>query len=216
MQRASESRDFLRIEEPNIAEVVVDPNKQKLFGPFFARETTIAEAARIAQVSTLLMYRHVKRFETLGLLEVTRSEARRGRAIQYYQTVAKEFFIPARVLPLETTLEVVERNAQKLFLHSLGRTLMNHEGVADLGTRVSPSETGTGVVATHIALKPGENWDPSSVKEAALVESWANLRLSLEEAKTLQKELEEIVERYSERSGDEKYLLRLGLTPIDG
>jgi hypothetical protein len=213
--RASENREYLRIEEPKIAAALVDPNKQKFFAPFFARETTIAEAARVARVSTLLMYRHVKRFEALGLLKVTRSEARRGRAVQYYQTVAKEFFIPAQVLPLETTLEVVERNAQKLFLHNLGKTLMNQEEAADLGTRILPSETNPGMAATYIALKPGENWNPSVVKDVALVETWVNLRVSREEAKALQQELEQIVERFQERSGDGKYLLRLGLTPIE-
>jgi hypothetical protein len=215
MQRSFESKDFLRIEDAKIAELLVEPSKQKLLAPFFSKEATISEAATVADVSHLLRFRHVKRFEHLGLLKITRSEPRQGRAIHFYQTTAKEFFIPAKVLPLETTLEVVERNAQKLFLHHLGKTITNHEGAADLGTRISPSETGTGIVATQIALGPGKNWNPHEIDHAALVEIWVNLRVSLAEAKTLQKELEQIVERYQGRSGEEKYLLRLGLTPLD-
>jgi hypothetical protein len=215
MQRSFESKDFLRIEDAKIAELLIEPSKQKLLAPFFNKEATISEAAIVADVSHLLMFRYVKRFEHLGLLKITRSEPRQGRAIHFYQTTAKEFFIPAKVLPLETTLEVVERNAQKLFLHNLSQTLMKHEGSADLGTRISPSDTGTGVVATQIALKPGENWDPSVIEDAALVELWVNLRVSLEDAKQLQAELGQIVQRYGEKSGEEKYLLRLGLTPLD-
>jgi hypothetical protein len=215
MQGANESSEYLRIESVEVAQVLVDQSKQNLLAPFFTQETTISEAAKVAQVSSLIMFRQVKRFESLGLVAVTRIEPRRGKPIQYYQTTAKEFFIPAKVWPLERTLEHVESTLQKVFLHNLVRTLTKHEPTGDLGTQVSLSQTGTGIVAVQLAVAPGKLWDPEAMEHAAIVEFWLTTNLSLGDAKALQQELSSIAERYAKKDGAQKYLLRLGLTPIE-
>jgi hypothetical protein len=215
MQDINESREFIRIENADVAQVLVDQSKQNLLAPFFTQETTISEAAKVAQVSSLIMFRQVKRFESLGLVAVTRIEPRRGKPIQYYQTTAKEFFIPAKVWPLERTLEQVESTLQKVFLHNLVKTLMQNEPTGDPGTRISLSEVGTGIVAVQLAVAPDKLWNPEEIEHAALVEVWLTTNLSLGEAKALQQELDSISERYAKKDGAQKYLLRLGLTPIE-
>jgi hypothetical protein len=217
MQERGENRDFLRIEDTSVAEVLIDLHKQKFLAPFFGRELTVSEAAKRADVSHLLMFRHVKRFEILGLLKKTRTEPRRGSAIHYYQTTANEFFIPAKVLPFEVVLEVVEHSIQQTFLRGVSQTLLKHDVIADLGTRIYPEDAAMGGVgvAPQLALKPGEGWNPSELEHAALLDSWVTLKVSLEDAKKLQKELEEIAERYHLKGGSETYLLRLGLTPVE-
>jgi hypothetical protein len=215
MQDTNESKDFIRIEDAEVAELLVDQSKQKLLAPFFSQETTITEAAKIAGVSDLVMFRHVKRFEVLALIKVTRTEPRRGRAIQYYQTTAKTFFIPARLWPLERTLETVTRDLQQVYLHNLVKAILQNQDSEEIGTQISLSTTGTGVVATQLASAPGQLWFPAETESAAIAELWLNLRLSHEEAKDLQKELAGITERYAKKDGAQTYLLRLGLTPVE-
>lgn len=213
--KVNESKDYLRVESSEVAGVLMNVSKQHLLAPFFAREITVSKAAQQAGVTNLLMFRQVKRFERLGIVQVTRTEARQGRSLKYYQTTAKEFFIPAKVLPLERTLEQVDGAAQKVFLHNLVKTIVQHETTEDLGTRLSLSPVGTGIVAVQLAVAPGKNWQPEEMEYAAIVELWLTTNLSVEEAKALQQELTSISERYAKKDGAQKYLLRLGLTPIE-
>jgi hypothetical protein len=215
MQDINESKDYLRIESGEVAGVLMNVSKQHLLAPFFAKETTVSKAAQRAGVTDLVMFRQVKRFERLGIVQVMRVEARQGRGLKYYQTTAKEFFIPARVLPLERTLEKVQGTTQKVFLHNLVKTIINHEPTEDLGTRISLSPVGTGNVAVQLAVAPGKNWNPEAMQHAAIVEVWMMTNLNLEEAKALQQELSSITERYAKHDGAQKYLLHLGLTPLE-
>jgi hypothetical protein len=215
MQGANESKDYLRIESSEVAQVLMNVSKQHLLAPFFARETTVSKAALQAGVTDLVMFRQVKRFETLDIVQVTRTEARRGRGVKYYQTTAREFFIPAKVLPLERTLEQVQGATQKVFLHNLVKTIMDNESTGDLGTRLSLSPVGTGNVAVQLAVAPGKNWNPQEMQHAVIAELWLMTNLNLGEAKALQQELNAIAERYAKHDGAQKYLLHLGLTPME-
>jgi hypothetical protein len=215
MQDTNESKDFMRIEDAEVAALLVDQSKQTLLAPFFNQETTITEAAKVAGVSDVVMFRHVKRCEALALLKVTRTEPRRGRAIQYYQTTAKIFFIPAKMWPLERTLETVTRDSQQVYLHNLVKAILQNQESEEIGTQISLSSTGTGVVATQLALAPGQLWVPAETDSVAITELWLNLRLGHEEAKELQHELAQLTKRYTKKTGEQKYLLRLGLTPLE-
>lgn len=215
MQGVNESKDYLRIESGEVAQVLMDVSKQHLLAPFFAGEITVSKAAQQAGVTDLVMFRQVKRFERLGIVQVTKVEARQGRAIKYYQTTAKEFFIPAKVLPPERTLEQVQGTIQKVFLHNLVKTIVNNEPSGDVGTCLSLSPVGTGNVAVRLAVAPGKLWNPEGMQYAAIVEMWLMTNLSLEEGKALQQELSSIAQRYAKHDGAQKYLLHLGLTPLE-
>jgi hypothetical protein len=215
MQGTNESKDYLRVENSEVAQVLMNVSKQHLLAPFFAQEITVSKAALQAGVADLVMFRQVKRFENLGIVQVTRTEARQGRALKYYQTTAKEFFIPAKVLPLERTLEQVAGAVQKIFLHNLVKTIIRNEPTGDLGTRLSLSYIGTGNISVELAVAPGKNWNPNEMEHTAIEELWIMTNLSLEEAKALQQELSDISKRYAKPDGPQKYLLRLGLTPVE-
>jgi hypothetical protein len=215
MQGENESKTHLRIERLEVAAELMDMSKQKMLAPFFSEATTVTKAALQAGVKDLQMFRQVKRFEELGILHVTQTEKRQGRAIKYYQTTAREFFIPAQVFPLEQTLEHVEHTLQKIYLTNLAKTIYQHEPASDLGTSIALSRTGTGIVAVQLATAPGKLWNAEEMNHAAIIEFWLITQLNLEEAKALQKELADITERYAKKDGAQKYLLRLGLTPVE-
>jgi hypothetical protein len=213
--RVSERTEFLRIERHEVAQILMDLDKQKLLAPFFDQEATVKSAAQQAGVTNLVMFRQVKQFEILGIVRVTRLEARRGRPLKYYRTTAQKFFIPAKVLPLEETLETVSRDSQHLYQHNLVKVILQDQHAQDIGTQISLSVTGTGVVAVQLASAPGQLWDSADIDSVAIAELWLNLRLGHEEAKELQHELAQLAKRYSKKTGEQKYLLRLGLTPIE-
>jgi hypothetical protein len=215
MQGENESKEYVRIEHLEVAEALMDISKQKLLAPFFAEPATVSKAALEAGVKNLVMFRQVKRFEDLGVLHVTKIEQRRGRALKYYQTAAREFFLPASVFPLERTLEQVEHALQATFLHSLAKTLHDNEPAGDLGTSLTLSRTGTGIVSVQLASAPAKLFNPEDLEHTAIAEMWVTTQLDLEEAKALQKELSDITERYAKKDGAQKYLLRLGLTPVE-
>jgi hypothetical protein len=64
-------------------------------------------------------------------------------------------------------------------------------------------------------MKSGTSWEPEDMPHAPIAEVWVTTQLSLEEATALRQELSSITERYGKKDGVQKYLLHLGLTPVE-
>jgi hypothetical protein len=225
MEHDESSRERKRVDDPAAAAVVLDPAARRYLAPFLGRERRVSDVAReLGADMSAVLYR-VRQFLRLGLLEVARVEPRRGRAVRYYRSVAKRFFVPFGA----TTLAAQEALSPQTFAE-LQQAL--NESIGAAWTEAAGDERPLGV---HVfrgrddavlmdVVPDGDDEHPSdfftSLLESdapAVWDTWGSISLAPEDAKALQREIASLVGRYR-RSGDgapgeREYLLRLAMAP---
>jgi hypothetical protein len=63
-----------------------------------AQEQSLRQLAARTGMRLNLLHYHVARLQALGLIEIVRSEKRPGRPVKIYRSVARAFFVPARLV----------------------------------------------------------------------------------------------------------------------
>lgn len=106
MEGQNFSRDALVLESAEAATFVTLPASGRYFTAFLARDRAPAEVARELGVDIGSVTYRVKQMLRLGLIRPTQKVARRGRAIQYYRSVADSVFAPMELTPVSTVREL--------------------------------------------------------------------------------------------------------------
>lgn len=208
------------IRDPQAAELLANPEARRRMAPFVGRERTTSEAAEILGISTQALTYWVKKFLASELLEQTRSEPRRGRPAQRYRATFEKAYVPFGVLPVETLEALVqEQDApwQRLLAKNLVRVgrdafaslhnwmlVVEPDGQGDLCIGIASSTTDEAPLRQKLL----------AADAPAMLISTASFRLSFEDAKQLQAELSELIDRYRQKRGPQTYLVRIGLTPV--
>ncbi len=209
------------VEDADAARALTDPKAQRYLLPFIGAELSLSEAARHLGVKPNALLYHIDKFLALGLLEVARVEPRRGRASKLYRTSAERFFVPFSLTRADTVQSLSAETSvrsEKLFQ----RDLINAEMAFgdDWGVAIYPMDDGSlSIDLTTSREHPAE--DTAFILDAAhpaVWSCWLEVNLGLEEAKTLQRELVTLWERYRQRRDPDepRYTLRLGLAPVEG
>ncbi|WP_229784529.1 hypothetical protein [Deinococcus radiotolerans] len=221
------SGGWQRLEDPAAARVLADAYTRQFFEPFIYRERRVSDVARDLGVSTNAMLYRVRQFQRLGLLEVTRTEPRAGRAVHHYRATSPRYFVPFAVTDAASVQALYEAsldNTRRSVLDALTRAWSE---LADdprwFGLYTSGTERG---LDTHVLLPfpPGQ---PQASGSGGLLDAllgdpypaiWDNtttLTLRPEDAKALQRELRDLHARYRARSTPDgaAHLLRLTLIP---
>ena len=205
------------VDEEKAAQLLVDLEQVKLVLPFMGQERSISEVAKDLDMAVDAMTYRVKRFVKLGLLEETRKEARKGRAITYY-CAASAFFVPVKSIPNQTT--------EELFLHSdvgmrhtiaksMTKALYESTSFENWGVLVQKSPDGKPSLGL---TPPSADWGFEKLLDAsapALLSSWMPLSLEFEDAKALQADLFQLIGKYASKQGSQDYLLGLALAPVE-
>lgn len=194
------------------ARVITDRAQLRRLSPFMGRETTVKEAAARLNLSVTAMYKIATRFVELGLLHETRREERAGRALRYYRAPA-EFFVPFSVLGLE---QIGEHNRQvhlERFNRDLAQTLRN-ELPPGWGTRTGVLPSGERYY--EVTSAQGEVLEQMADHSPLFLSGWNMLKITRQEARTLQRQLVELIEPFLNRPDDgsdsvEEYLSGLFL-----
>ena len=195
------------------AELLLDPIMQASLLPFFADPTSVSDAARRAGIKVNTLYKRVRRFEMVGLLEVARSLPRAGKAVKLYRTTAARFRIPFHVLSADT-LEAQMIGGEAYWIREFRRSFnrTRYDDPSKVGFEVYRDEQG--LIAVETRPLGGSRHAVGSPGEPALLDLWSDeLALDFDDAKALQRELYELYLRYRTKRGAQPYLLRLGLTP---
>lgn len=96
---------FHTVTDPEQARLLTDPDTQRLFRPFLARERTVSQvSAETGSDLSAVLYR-VRQYLAEGLLRVVREVKRPGRPIKVYRSVHDAYFIPYEVTPFATLEE---------------------------------------------------------------------------------------------------------------
>lgn len=106
----------LVVTDPDVAAVLASPDHLRFLAPFVARDRTLTGVARELGVPLSTLYRRVQRYVRLGLLRVTREEARVGRARKHYRSTRDAFFVPNRVAsPAEERMSAFHAHWERTF-----------------------------------------------------------------------------------------------------
>ena len=202
------------ISNAKAADTLIKPKTLHMLEPFLARDCTIIEAAKQTNDKPNTVLSRVKRFMDYGLIEITKEKKRAGRAIKYYRSTADIFFVPYEVTTaesLETMMAERDSYWEKLLRKAVVQTRI--ENLGTWGTRIYKDSRGRLQVQT--AVDPNENYSMLDPKQAALLSSWRDsVYLDFEDAKKLQTEMFELLKRYQQKSGSQRYILRLGMAAI--
>jgi hypothetical protein len=208
-------KEGMEIRDAEIARVLTDVTQVRLLEPFFSRDTTLSDAAKKLNIKLTTLLYHVTKFVRLGLLEVTKEKARKGKAIKYYRTTAKAFFVPFDVSPslsLKHLLTHLDQPSDEIFNREIARTLqdMSPEWGVDI------SKESELLIMIRRRDQPRNLAKNPNPKEPALVSLAGEFHLDFITAKALQKELRELLESYSKKqnSKEQLYFYRVGLTPV--
>lgn len=212
-------KESVEIHDVDIARVLTDTTQVRLLKPFFCGDITLSDAAKTLNVKLTTLLYHVTKFLKLGLIEITKEEARKGKAVKYYRTTAKAFFVPFDITPnlsLKHLLSQLTHPGDEVFHREIARMLQDMS--SQWGIEVfsnSPEENSVGI-ALRRKGQPREHEVSFKPEEPALISSLGRLHLDFKTAKALQKDLRELLESYSKKqnSKEQLYFYRIGLTPV--
>jgi hypothetical protein len=205
---------LLIITDRQAADILTQPNTLRQLEPFLGRALTITQAAKELKQKPNTVLSRVRRFVKLGLLEVTQDIKRKGRSIKKYRTAADMFFVPYEATSAETLESAMaERDAywEELLRKSVVKARV--EDVGSWGTRIYRDERGR--LQIQAAITPDKNYTMLDKKRPAVLSAWRDsVYLDFEDAKTLQREMFELLKKYQQKQGNQRYIVRLGIAPI--
>lgn len=208
------SRSTLTIHNPEAAAILTNPHTLRQLEPFLARETTVREVAQETGEKPNTVLSRVRRFVKLGLLEVVRKAPRQGRAVKIYKSTADGFFVPFEATSAESLeAALAERDAywQDLLRRNVVRARL--ERVETYGTRIYRDVRGR--LQVQMALTPEQNHTTLAPDDPAVLSAWRDaVYLDFEDAKALQREMFDLLKRFQQKRGAQRYIVRLGLAPV--
>ena len=208
------SSSILSVHNPEAAAILTNPHTLRQLEPFLARDVTIKEVARETGEKPNTVLSRVRRFLRLGLVEVVREEPRQGRAVKVYRSTADGFFVPFEATSAESLeAALAERDAywQDLLRRNVVRSRL--ERVETYGTRIYRDARGR--LQVQMALTPEQNHTTLASDDPAVLSAWRDaVYLDFGDAKALQREMFNLLKRYQQKRGAQRYIVRLGLAPV--
>ena len=202
------------------ARALIDPKKRRYLEPFMDRECSASEAARALGIKLTAMLYQTERLQALGLLQVTRQQARRGRPVKLYRATADRFFVPFEVTRAEsitTLLAELEADFQRYFVQNL--VWVGLELAENWGFTIYRDDEGVVVQDLVPRERSDGNVLPLMLRDSspALWASSSFLTLDFGTAKALQRDISKLLSGYRARQsqGEQTYLVKVGLTPLE-
>ncbi|MDX2006129.1 MAG: hypothetical protein SFU83_12685 [Meiothermus sp.] len=206
------------IEDPAAAAFLMNPGLFRFFQPFFTTERTLTQAARLLEVKPNVLFYRLKQMLALGIVEVVRTQRRGGRAMPLYRSSFSSCFIPLRATPYADLFSLMRTNDDLLNQHlvrGLARVWDGQAGSWGWHCRIDEF----GLLQAREANEE-KDWDPLVDSLPATLHHWGFLALTDPQAKAMQRELDEVVRRYSRLSSvrgaarRRLHVIRVGMAPM--
>ena len=202
------------IDDTEAADILMNPKTLRQLEPFLGKPSTISQAAHETGEKANTILARVKKFLACNLLHVVKEEKRGGRPIKHYQATADIFFVPYETTTADT-LEIMMRE-RDLYWASLLRKGVVQARVDDIGTwgtRIYKDQRGRLQIQT--AVTPDKNYTMQDADRPAVMSAWRDsVYLDFDDAKKLQQELFQLLKKYNQKEGAQRYIIRLGMAPI--
>jgi hypothetical protein len=194
---------------------LLDARTRRQLEPFFGRARTIGEVAALQREKPNTVLRRVTKFVDAGLLQVVAERSRRGRPVRLYETVAETFFVPFEATSADTLEEALttrEAWIERTFKHAVVKA--RWEALGPWGTRIYRDAAGT--LQVQMAVRPDADASTLDDHEPAVLSAWRDgVYLDFDDAKALQRELYRLLESYLGRGGAHRYVVHVGMAPLD-
>lgn len=205
------------ITERRAMRLLLDNERRRVLTAFMLRPSSVKAAADSLGLPLKTVHDRVRTLEQLGLVRVTHSQARRGRPIKHYRSSADGFFVPFHATASASLGQFIADNLAPQF------AIFNAQLAKAAQALIrNPKEAGFRLYAQggsiYSDLTPSaERFDALrdllEPEAPALMLSLVPLRLTREDAKHLQRDMQQLLERYAGRGGPEGYIMHVGLTP---
>lgn len=215
-----DSRDSLEweVRDPEAARLLLDEKARRLLSPFVGRERTASDVAEAVGLPLTTALYQLRRLQDAGLLRVTDTRRRAGKALKLYRAVAERFLVPYDVTPAltpEALLHAEHAPWEARLVRGLvaaGGEALDGQGRPAFGVRVVLE--GDRLVPRNV-VGPDASYSLLGPDAPAIVDYWlGDVELGFEDAKALQRELCELVARYRDRrGGGPAYVLRVAMAP---
>jgi hypothetical protein len=201
------------IHNPEAVRALLNHKQRQAFRPFMRRSISISEAAALIGESLNTMLKRVQRWLEYGLLiETTSSAVPSTGQPKRYTAAAESFFVPQSViarLDLEQLLEQLDAFEANIMRRGQLEAALQ---VDDWGLRFTlDNDQDWNIQPARTGMQP---WNYKAPDAPAILAETNVLELELADAKALQRELMDVVRKYLNRSGDGRYIVRLGMAPV--
>jgi hypothetical protein len=210
MEAADLQQQWLVVGTAEGARALTEFRSLRALRPFVGQTRTLSAAAAEADMSLSRLNYWVRRFLALGLVQVVEIERRTGSPIRHYRATRDVFFVPfspATAPAIDAFREGVQAELQAEL-----RAGLEFGGIrGGWGLEIRRHETG--VLAVNSMEAAGQRLDPLRASAPATLRLWESLQLDFVQAKQLQRELFELVQRYRHRSGAQRYIVGCAMAP---
>lgn len=204
------------VRDPTVARALVRPSGLRRLAPFIGEPRTVSDVARESGEKPNTVLRRVQRLLALDLLEVADERPRAGRPLRRYRATADVFFVPFEATGAEDLeAALAERDAywERLLRRHVVRARSEAMGV--WGTRIYRDARGR--VQVQTAVSPDANASMLDDGMPAALSAWRDqVWLDHADAKALQRELYDLVQRYQRARGAQRYVVHVGLAALVG
>lgn len=192
------------IRNPEAVRTLLNHKQRQAFRPFMRQTISISEAASLVGESINTMLKRVQRWLEYGLLIETQPKR--------YTAAGQSFFVPQSViarLDLEQLLEQLDAFEAGIMRRGQLEAALR---VDDWGLRFTlDNDQDWNIQPARTGMQP---WNYKAPDAPAILAETNVLELEFGDAKALQQELMDVVRRYLHRSGDGRYIVRLGMAPV--
>jgi hypothetical protein len=195
-------RGVLTVTDPAWASVLLDHREAAFYSPFVGCDCTVGAAARAGNVSLNTAFSRVRRLLRLGLLVVSGEQRRTGRAVKTYTMVAEWFFVPYEFTVHESCAALLLASCDLPSAHALSRTVARTraQSAPEYGLELFRENGGLQICPATV---PGVGADADPHDGPALFNmAVGDLMLNHSEAEALQRDLEELWQRYRHKGAE--------------
>lgn len=213
----------LRLESVDAATFVTSPASSRFLVPFLGRERPVAAVAREMDLAIGSVSYRVRQMLELGLIACTRVQSRPGRSIRHYCSVADEIFAPLALTALDSVRDLFSRSrsdAETELARSAEKAWLQIARDHDWGTllyRPDPDGPANRDFVPASLAAAHDFWQTTlSPTKPAVWDQYAEIQLTHGDAKQLQRELADILTKYTTPHAGKRgsrYLLHLALAP---
>lgn len=213
------SNDLLEwqtLTNPKAIRLILDADVRRILSVFMLSDSTIKTVADRLDLPLNAVHHKVKLLERADLLTVHKIETRRGRPIKHYRSTAQGFFVPFVETSSAGLTEFVRQQvglplaAFVELVASAGSSVV--EDVNQAGMRFYAND---GYIETDLT-PAGFGFDIRQFLQPdapALMHYLTPIRLTRKNAKLLQLEMIQLIEKYQGQHGPETYMVHIGLAP---
>lgn len=226
--KAQDVSSLQRVTDPVAVRLILHERVRQVLSRFLEEENTVAQVARQTGLDIRVVHRDVRALLAAGLLVQTREQARAGRDIRHYRSVARAYFVPFSASAAADLADWHRAPYAELdaMFHAAAerefeRALREHGGGREWGLRLYTGPTGPQTDEGYVDAELREPLSGWQGPPALMLRGSPVVRLSDAQAGEVQRDLIMLMMRLRDldtqnaaSGAGRPFMLQLGLAPL--